>query len=215
MPSLFERFRPQTWDQVVAQDGAVNLCRRLVETNAVGGRAYWITGVSGSGKTSIARLLARELADPFCITEVDASDVDTDFLREAERTMHLYGFGSKPGRAWIVNEAHRLPPRIIGKFNSTFEPIPGHVAWIFTTTIEGQEALFEGGIEAPMFLSRCTPIRLSLRNVAEPIARMVQANMASIGMDGHDLNWYVNKVKAHRNNARAVYSECEAIALGA
>lgn len=213
MPSLFERFRPQTWEQVVGQDAAVRTFRRLATEGAIGGRAYWITGISGAGKTTIARLAARELADPFCIEEVDAGDVDVGWVRDTQRTMHLFGFGVKAGRAFIINEAHRIRADIIGRFNTAFEPIPNHAAFFFTTTIEGAEQLFEDSIEAPMFLSRCLPIKLGQRGILPRAAEMMQANARLAGMDGRELGWYVDRFKARRNNWRAVWQDVEAAAL--
>ncbi len=58
---LYEKYRPDTWAQVVAQDKAVNALQRLSERVGLGGKAYWITGASGTGKTTIARLIAAEI----------------------------------------------------------------------------------------------------------------------------------------------------------
>lgn len=96
MISLFEKHRPREFGQVVGQDKA--LARLKVATrNGYGGRAYWLTGRSGTGKTTIARIIARELADDSCVIEIDAQDVTLDFLRDIERTMPQYGLG-KGGR---------------------------------------------------------------------------------------------------------------------
>ena len=46
------------------------------------GRAYWLSGSSGTGKSTIARLIALEVADEFMIEEVDASALTVASLRE-------------------------------------------------------------------------------------------------------------------------------------
>src|SRR5690606_14096844 len=104
MRTLAEIYRPQTWDEVVGQDKAVSSIKRIIERGA-GGRAYWITGQSGTGKTTIARLLARELDDDY--KEIDASEATTSVLRDIEQTMSMYSIG-KGGRSVIINEAHGL-----------------------------------------------------------------------------------------------------------
>ena len=71
MKTLHEQYRPSTFADVVGQDKAIARFR-TVANRGIGGRCFWITGKSGTGKTTIARLVARELADPFCIEETNA-----------------------------------------------------------------------------------------------------------------------------------------------
>ena len=46
---------------------------RALAKRGLAGRAYWLSGQSGTGKATIARLIAAEVADPFFITELDAA----------------------------------------------------------------------------------------------------------------------------------------------
>src|SRR4051812_16849702 len=62
MASLFEQYRPASWAEVVGQDKALAKIETL-RKRGLGGRAWLITGQSGTGKTTIARLLAGEVAD--------------------------------------------------------------------------------------------------------------------------------------------------------
>jgi replication-associated recombination protein RarA len=159
MKALFEKYRPAAWKAVIGQPRALQQIVALGE-RGLGGRAYWITGKTGRGKTSIARLLAAELAERDYILEVDAAEVTGDFLRDAKRMMTLYGLGAKSGRAWIVNEAHGLRGEIIRRLLTIFEPIPQHVLWIFTTTNRGHTKLFADQDDAGPLLSRCVSIPL-------------------------------------------------------
>ena len=62
-----------------------------------------------------------------------------------------------------MNEAHGLRKDVIRQMLVTLERIPSHVVWIFTTTTEGQEGLFEDYDDAAPLLSRCLPLPLSPR----------------------------------------------------
>ena len=58
-----------------------------------------MSGQSGTGKTTIARLIAAEVADPLNIEEIDATGLTPAVLRDIEREMNFYGIGQKTGRA--------------------------------------------------------------------------------------------------------------------
>jgi hypothetical protein len=77
------------------------------------GRAYRISGQSRTGKTTIARLIAAEVADGFGIEEVDASALTVARLQELEREMQIRGRGERGSRAYIINEAHGLCKDVI------------------------------------------------------------------------------------------------------
>src|SRR4051794_2049193 len=106
MAPLAEQYRPRTWADVAGQDKIVNRIQALAK-RGLAGRAYWISGQSGTGKTTIARLIAQEVADADLIQEVDAAGLTVAELVALEREMSVFGWG-KGGRAYIVNEAHAL-----------------------------------------------------------------------------------------------------------
>src|SRR5215468_9716896 len=102
---LTEQYRPKTWSDVVGQDKVVQRIQALAKRGLTG-RAYWLSGQSGTGKTTIARLIAQEVADEFCVQEVDAAGLTVAALRELERDMQVRGWGEQGGRAYVINEAH-------------------------------------------------------------------------------------------------------------
>jgi DNA polymerase III gamma/tau subunit len=210
---LVERYRPATWAEVVGQERVVGRIRQLAERGALAGRAYWLSGQSGTGKSTIARLLAAEVADGFSTQEVDASALTVAALRELERESQISGWGEKGGRAYLVNEAHGLRKDVIRQFLVMLERIPSHVVWIFTTTTEGEKGLFEDYDDAGPLLSRCLPLPLSRRDLAQAFAVRAKGIAEKEGLDGRALEQYVRLVQKHRQNLRAVLQEIESGAM--
>ena len=70
---LYEQYRPRSWQDVVGQDKA---CRQIavLERRGLVGRVLWVTARSGQGRTTLARLIAEDVADDWSATEIDASN---------------------------------------------------------------------------------------------------------------------------------------------
>lgn len=202
---LHERIRPQTFDQVIGQEKAVNVCRGLIAAG-LGGRAVWIQGQSGTGKTTLAKILAESIAAPLCIEELDATDLTPARVKEIERESQYRGLGGNGGRAFIVNESHGLRRDTVRQLLVVLERIPGHVVWIFTTTNDGQAALFEGTEDAHPLLSRCLPISLARQGLSKPFAEYLRSvDPAGPG----ELKRYQRLIEDCKNNLRAALSKLE------
>jgi DNA polymerase-3 subunit gamma/tau len=205
---LHEDYRPKTWSEVVGQEKIVRTVEHL-RTRGLGGRAYWITGQSGTGKTTIARLIAAEIASDWCVEEIDAEGLSPARIREIEQQTHTRALGTG-GWAVIVNEAHGLSRSAVRQLLVTLERVPKHTVWCFTTTVEGQDVLIEGTDDSHPLISRCIILALARRNLADAFAQRAKEIAMRAGLDGKPLAAYKRLVQEYRNNLRAVLQAVEA-----
>lgn len=201
MSAIAEKVRPSTWAEVAGQEKAVAKLRRMADRGELGGNALWITGSSGTGKTTIAKLAAAEIASDWCIEECDAQSLTVADLVSIERTWHLRGIGLG-GRAYLVNEAHALRRPVIRQLLVMLERIPSHCLIVFTTTNAGQDSLFEDCEDSAPLLSRCFKVELSRRDLLAPFADRLQALYPALPREKAE-----RFLKESRNNLReAIYS---------
>ena len=155
MLSLYRRHRPKTFDQVVGQEHIVRTVRNAIELDKVH-HAYLFVGSRGTGKTSMAKLLACALnasggprtdfdpEDPACrailagssldVVEMDAASHNSvDDIRELRENVALAPMqGGK--RVYILDEAHMLTTQAWNAFLKTLEEPPPHVVFVLATT---------------------------------------------------------------------------------
>ena len=136
-----------------------------------------------------------------------------------------YGMG-KRGRVIIVNEAHGMSKEAIEELLNITEGnrIPEHVAWIFTTTVEGEAKLFDDFDDTAKLLSRCIVLQLARRGLTErkdengkkqpgPFALRARAIAQAENMDGRPIGDYVALLKRCRGNLRLALQQIEAGAM--
>jgi replication-associated recombination protein RarA len=207
---LYERYRPREWSDVVGQDAVISTIGAIRQRSGLGGHAFWLSGKSGSGKTTIARLIAAEIADSWHVEEMDAGAVTTATVDQLERDMSYRGLGDKGGKAVIVNEAHGLRKDTIRRLLVTLEAIPSHVVWCFTTTADGMQSLFDDQIDAHPLLSRCILLPLAQRDLAKPFAERCRQIAQAENLDGQPIERYLKLAKDCKSNFRAMLQAIEA-----
>ena len=205
---LFEQHRPKTLDAVIGQGKAVKTIQRLME-RGIGGRALWISGASGTGKTTLARIIAASIADDLYVQEFDCADMLTvSAIDKIEQDMSYYACG-KGGRCFIVNEAHGLRKQSIRKLLGLLERIPDHVCIIFTTTKEGESDLFGEQIDSLPLISRCIRIALTNQGLAKVFAKHCRDIATQENLNGKPLESYVKLLARSKNNMRMALNQIE------
>ena len=152
--SLYLRYRPARFAEVIGQDHTVAALRNAVGTDRVG-HAYLFSGPRGTGKTSTARILAKALncenvagGEPcgtcasctaiaggtsYELHELDAaSNNKVDDIRELISRVAI----GTPGRAkvYVLDEVHMLTPGAENALLKTLEEPPPHVVFVLCTT---------------------------------------------------------------------------------
>lgn len=208
---LHEKYRPTALSDVLGQPKVVAaLEQRIARKGTLAGRAYWISGASGTGKTTLARIIAESVADGMFIQEYKTGrEVSADVARSIGETMSYFGAG-KGGRAIIINEAHHLNGPSIDILLGLLEPVPAHCVVIFTTTRAGQEALFGESVEEGPILSRCTELALTTQGLAQAFAVRAMEIARLERLDGgRELKDFIRLAQACKNNMRAIIQKID------
>ena len=206
--NLYEQYRPKNFEEVLGQDKAVKQIKAIGQ-RGYGSRAFWISGASGTGKTTLARIIASQIADDFYITEYDTADkLGVNELSKIEDDMR-YSAPGRGGRAFIINEAHGLRKQIVRQLLGILERIPGKVVFVFTTTKQGEAKLFEDDIDASPLLSRCVQISLTNQGLANVFAELCRQIATKENLNGKPLQNYIKLAQNCKNNCREMLMAIE------
>jgi DNA polymerase-3 subunit gamma/tau len=153
--SLYRKWRPQTFADVVGQDHVVGTLVNAIQTGQVH-HALLFTGTRGTGKTSTARILAKALncergptpepcnqcdacrsitdGTSLDVVEIDAaSHGSVDDARDLREKAN-YAPAASRFKVYIVDEAHMVTPQGFNAMLKVLEEPPDHVRFIFCTT---------------------------------------------------------------------------------
>jgi DNA polymerase-3 subunit gamma/tau len=187
--AIYRRFRPETFDEVLGQEHVVRVLKHQIRSNTVG-HAYLFSGTRGTGKTTLARLLAKgvhclaggdasvtpagvERPCGICanciaikngvmvdVVEIDAASNNGVDDVRELRDSVIYPPTAGRKKVFIIDEVHMFSKAAFNALLKTLEEPPAHILFILCTT--------EPNKLPQTILSRC--IKMDFRRV--PMARI-------------------------------------------
>jgi DNA polymerase-3 subunit gamma/tau len=132
--ALYQKYRPENFDEVRGQDHITNVLSGAVENDNVA-HAYLFSGRRGIGKTSIARILAQQVgAAERDIYEIDAaSNRGIDDIRDLKEAVTSLPYESDY-KFYIIDEVHMLTKPAFNALLKTLEEPPEYVIFVLATT---------------------------------------------------------------------------------
>jgi len=132
--SLYRAYRPQSFKEVAGQEQVTKPLEEAVASGKVG-HAYLFAGSRGLGKTTVARILAREVGcTEHDLYEIDAaSNNSVEDMRTLTEGVYTLPFES-PYKVYILDEVHMLSKSAWNAFLKTLEEPPAHAIFILATT---------------------------------------------------------------------------------
>ena len=131
---LYRKYRPQKFSDVVGQDHVVDVLEAALKNGGTA-HAYLFAGSRGTGKTSVARIFAREIGtSQNDLYEIDAaSNRGIDDIRAIRDAVNALPFES-PFKVYIIDEVHMLTKEAFNALLKTLEEPPKHAIFILATT---------------------------------------------------------------------------------
>lgn len=193
--ALYRKYRPVDFDNVYGQEEVVTVIKNAINNNMVS-HAYLFCGPRGTGKTTIAKIIARmvnceKLIDGKpcgkcynCINFLNSNDIveidaasnnGVDEIRELRDKINLVPSNAKY-KVYIIDEVHMLTTQAFNALLKTLEEPPAHVIFILATTEPHKIPL--------TIASRCQKFRFTKINSKKIVDRLREiAKFENIAID--------------------------------
>ncbi len=131
---FYRKYRPTNFSEVLGQEHITEVLKSAINNDQVS-HAYLFSGPRGTGKTSVARILASELkVSGNDLYEIDgASNRGIDEIRELREAVKTLPFDSN-FKVYVIDEVHMLTRDAFNALLKTLEEPPLHVIFILATT---------------------------------------------------------------------------------
>jgi len=225
---LARKWRPQKWEEVVAQQHVTATLRNAIQYNRIA-HAYLLAGPRGVGKTSAARIMAKALncekgpaPDPcnacsscleitgghsMDVIEIDgASNRGIEDIRSLRETVR---YAPTRGRykVYIIDEVHMLTSEAFNALLKTLEEPPEHVLFLFATT-EPQKV-------PATILSRCQRFdfhRIAVSDMVALLRRICESE--AIDIDEEALHLIARKADGSLRDSQSILDQMVSFASG-
>lgn len=176
---LYRKYRPASLDEMVGNEATIKSLRKELEN---GSHVFLMTGPAGCGKTTLARIMAKEVgAGPLSIKEINSAEnrgIDT-----AREVMEQMRFNPSDGDAlvWIFDECHQWLSPVQNAFLKALEDTPAH-CYFFLCTTDPQKLI------APL-KTRCSIINvkpLTNEEMTYLLKRTARAEKVKIGNEVYE-----------------------------
>jgi DNA polymerase-3 subunit gamma/tau len=205
------KYRPTTWETVVGQGSITSTLRNAIANNQIA-QAYLFCGPRGVGKTTCARLFAKEINKEegeeekdlsFNVFELDAaSNNSVDDIRSITDQVRIPPqIGNY--KVYIIDEVHMLSQQAFNAFLKTLEEPPPHAIFILATT-EKHKII-------PTILSRCQIFDFNRIGVADTAAHLAYvAEQENMQADAEGLHVIAQKADGALRDALSILDQVAA-----
>ena len=205
---LYERYRPQTFDDFIGQEKIIKQVRALLQRPTWDRDAFWFQGPSGTGKTTLAWIIARQLIQSdFAVIEYDGDEINKGLMETIKHDLYLAPMGGG-WKVYIINEAHAMTRQAVQVWLTLLERLPENRLVVFTTTEDISDDLF-GDFGHPL-MSRCKVFKFTNQGLAQDMAARARRIAQDEQLDGKPESAYLNLVRDCKNNMRHVLQRIDA-----